>query len=360
MDPIVVDMHTKSGLLPAIRASTITIEEAGAATLDFIRAHVPDPRTVPLCGNSIGTDRRFLDKYLPEIENYLHYRSVDVSSVKELVKRWYPDLTQAMPRKAGLHRALDDIRSSIEELRYYRGVVFVPPVAVAATTDDAATTAIDAEPTSPLMRAVVLSEYGGPEVLRVGEVDDPVPGPDEILVAVEHSAVNRADVLQRLGRYADPRRPDQGLGGAQKSRRSPASNTPARWLPSAQRVTEWSPGDAVMGIESGGCYAELVVTHARQAMAVPAGLQRARRRSGSGGLPDRVGRLGRAGRPDERAVGARPCRGVRCRDGGDPDRQGDRRQRRRHVLVRQDRVLRRPRRRHRPRAVAGGLARSPA
>ena len=100
----------------------------GAATLDFIQAHVPDPRTVPLCGNSIGTDRRFLDKYLPEIENYLHYRSVDVSSVKELVKRWYPDLTQGMPRKAGLHRALDDIRSSIEELRYYRGVVFVPPV----------------------------------------------------------------------------------------------------------------------------------------------------------------------------------------------------------------------------------------
>ena len=101
MDPVVVEMHTKSGLLAAIRASTITIEEAGAATLDFIRAHVPDPRTVPLCGNSIGTDRRFLDKYLPEIENYLHYRSVDVSSVKELVKRWYPDLTQGMPRKAG-------------------------------------------------------------------------------------------------------------------------------------------------------------------------------------------------------------------------------------------------------------------
>jgi oligoribonuclease len=143
MDPIVFDMHTKSGLLPAIRASTVTIEEAGAATLDFIRAHVPDPRTVPLCGNSIGTDRRFLDKYLPEIENYLHYRSVDVSSVKELVKRWYPDLTQAMPRKAGLHRALDDIRSSIVELRYYRGVVFVPPVAVAAATADAEVLAVD-------------------------------------------------------------------------------------------------------------------------------------------------------------------------------------------------------------------------
>ena len=156
---------------------------------------------MPLCGNSIGTDRRFLAKYLPEIENYLHYRSVDVSSVKELVKRWYPDLTQAMPRKAGLHRALDDIRSSIEELRYYRGVVFVPPVAVAAGR------ARRQRAVRRLMRAVVLTEYGGPEVLRVSDVADPVPGPDEILVAVEHTAVNRADVLQRLGRYADPRQP---------------------------------------------------------------------------------------------------------------------------------------------------------
>jgi oligoribonuclease len=132
MEPVVVEMHTKSGLLDAIRASTVTLESAGAATFDFIRAHVTDPRTVPLCGNSIGTDRRFLAAYLPEIENYLHYRSVDVSSVKELVKRWYPDLTQAMPRKSGLHRALDDIRASIEELRYYRSVVFVPPTAVHA------------------------------------------------------------------------------------------------------------------------------------------------------------------------------------------------------------------------------------
>jgi oligoribonuclease len=143
MDPVVVEMHTKSGLLDAIRTSTITIEEAGAKTFEFIRQHVADPRTVPLCGNSIGTDRRFLAKYLPDIENYLHYRSVDVSSVKELVKRWYPDLTQAMPRKAGLHRALDDIRSSIEELRYYRGVVFVPPGAVATAVDPADEAAID-------------------------------------------------------------------------------------------------------------------------------------------------------------------------------------------------------------------------
>lgn len=129
MDPVVVEMHTRSGLLAAIRESHVTLDEAGQATLDFIREHVAEPRTVPLCGNSIGTDRRFLASYLPEIENYLHYRSVDVSSVKELVKRWYPDLTTAMQRKSGSHRALDDIRSSIEELRWYRGQVFLPPSA---------------------------------------------------------------------------------------------------------------------------------------------------------------------------------------------------------------------------------------
>jgi oligoribonuclease len=126
MDPVVVEMHTKSGLLAAIKASTITIEEAGAATLDFIIQHVPEPRTVPLCGNSIGTDRRFLAAYLPAIEQYLHYRSIDVSSVKELVKRWYPQIGEQRPVKPGAHRALDDIHESVRELRYYREHVFVP------------------------------------------------------------------------------------------------------------------------------------------------------------------------------------------------------------------------------------------
>jgi oligoribonuclease len=124
MDPFVVDMHTKSGLLELIKASTISLEEAGAATLDFIREHVPEPRSVPLCGNSIGTDRRFLAAYLPEIEDYLHYRSVDVSSVKELVRRWYPDVLNQRGWKRGAHRALGDIRESLEELRLYRGLVF--------------------------------------------------------------------------------------------------------------------------------------------------------------------------------------------------------------------------------------------
>jgi oligoribonuclease len=126
MDPVVVEMHTHSRLLEAIAASTITLEAAGKATLAFIQEHVPDARTVPLCGNSIGTDRRFLAIYLPEIEEYLHYRSVDVSTIKELTRRWYPGALEAVPRKATAHRALDDIRESIEELRWYRTNVFRP------------------------------------------------------------------------------------------------------------------------------------------------------------------------------------------------------------------------------------------
>lgn len=126
MDDVVRTMHTRSGLLDAIAASTLTLEEAGAQTMAFLREHVPEARTVPLCGNSIGTDRRFLAAHLPEIEEYLHYRSVDVSTVKELARRWYPGVTAGAPRKAGSHRALDDIKESVAELRYYRSAVFLP------------------------------------------------------------------------------------------------------------------------------------------------------------------------------------------------------------------------------------------
>ena len=124
MEDIVLQMHTKSGLLEAIKASSLSLADAGAQTLEFIKAHVPEQRTVPLCGNSIGTDRRFLAAHLPEIEEWLHYRSVDVSTVKELARRWYPDAVKKAPEKAGGHRALDDIRESINELRYYRSTVF--------------------------------------------------------------------------------------------------------------------------------------------------------------------------------------------------------------------------------------------
>jgi oligoribonuclease len=124
MEEVVRTMHTSSGLLQAIEASTTTLEEAGAATLAFIKEHVPEARTIPLCGNSIGTDRRFLAAYLPDIEEHLHYRSVDVSTIKELTRRWYPGALDAVPRKATAHRALDDIRESIQELRWYREHVF--------------------------------------------------------------------------------------------------------------------------------------------------------------------------------------------------------------------------------------------
>lgn len=126
MEEVVRNMHTSSGLVKEIEASTITLEEAGRRTLDYIKTHVPEAGTVPLCGNSIGTDRRFLAAYLPEIEEYLHYRSIDVSSVKELAKRWFPKETSAAPGKTGTHRALGDIQESVAELRYYRDAVFKP------------------------------------------------------------------------------------------------------------------------------------------------------------------------------------------------------------------------------------------
>ena len=130
MEQVVVDMHTKSGLIDQIRASTISLQQAGDATLEFIKQYVPDARKVPLCGNSIGMDRRFLAAYLPEIENHLHYRSVDVSSIKELVRRWYPGLLNSREHKAGSHRALDDIRESVAELAFYRQHIFLPAGAV--------------------------------------------------------------------------------------------------------------------------------------------------------------------------------------------------------------------------------------
>jgi oligoribonuclease len=145
MDPFVVDMHTRSGLLDLIRTSRASLADAGAATLEFIRLHVPEPRTVPLCGNSIGTDRRFLAAYLHEIEEYLHYRSVDVSSIKELVRRWYPDVLAQRGWKAGTHRALDDIRESVAELRLYRQLVFSSPASVAERLEATRAAAVDEE-----------------------------------------------------------------------------------------------------------------------------------------------------------------------------------------------------------------------
>lgn len=124
MDDFVREMHQRSGLLAEIEKSEVDLAAAGAQTLAFLHEHIREPGTVPLCGNTIGTDRRFLAKHLPSIEDFLHYRSVDVSTVKELARRWNPDALAGAPRKIGGHRALDDIRESIEELRWYRQTVF--------------------------------------------------------------------------------------------------------------------------------------------------------------------------------------------------------------------------------------------
>jgi oligoribonuclease len=129
MDGFVRDMHTRSGLLARIEASTTSLEEAGRTTLEFLKEHIPTKHSVPLAGNSIGTDRRFLAAQLPEIEDWLHYRSVDVSTLKELCRRWYPGVLAASPAKRGAHRAMDDVVESVAELAYYRTMVFKEPSA---------------------------------------------------------------------------------------------------------------------------------------------------------------------------------------------------------------------------------------
>ena len=125
MAEVVRDMHTASGLLTELSAG-ITLAEAQEQVLAYVRTHVPESKKVPLCGNSIATDRSFLARDMPELDAFLHYRMVDVSSIKELARRWFPRAYFASPEKHGGHRALADIRESIQELRYYREAIFVP------------------------------------------------------------------------------------------------------------------------------------------------------------------------------------------------------------------------------------------
>src|SRR3984957_17571380 len=125
MPEVVREMHTSSGLLAEL-PSGVTLAEAQEAVLDYIRQQASEPKKVPLCGNSIATDRSFLARDMPELDEFLHYRMVDVSSIKELARRWYPRAYFASPPKHGGHRALADILESVRELRYYREAVFVP------------------------------------------------------------------------------------------------------------------------------------------------------------------------------------------------------------------------------------------
>lgn len=125
MDDFVRDMHTKSGLLAALDQG-VTLAEAEAQVLEYVRKYSPETRKSPLAGNSVGTDREFIARDMPQLQEHLHYRIVDVSSIKELARRWYPRAYFASPVKAGNHRALDDIIESIEELKYYREAIFKP------------------------------------------------------------------------------------------------------------------------------------------------------------------------------------------------------------------------------------------
>jgi oligoribonuclease len=126
MPEIVREMHAKSGLTDEVRKSTITMADAEAALLAYVKEFVPNPRTAPLCGNSIATDRGFIARDMPTLDSYLHYRMIDVSSIKELCRRWYPRVYFGQPAKGLAHRALADIRESIRELEYYRRSIFVP------------------------------------------------------------------------------------------------------------------------------------------------------------------------------------------------------------------------------------------
>jgi oligoribonuclease len=123
---VVRAMHDRSGLTEQSRASVLTVEEAEDRIMSYVTTHVPEPRSAPLCGNSIATDRSFLARDMPKLDEHLHYRMIDVSSIKELCRRWYPRTYYGQPAKGLAHRALADIQESIRELEYYRRTVFVP------------------------------------------------------------------------------------------------------------------------------------------------------------------------------------------------------------------------------------------
>jgi len=142
MNDFVRDMHTSSGLIEELD-NGLSLEDAEQIVLEYVKRFVPDARTAPLAGNTIGTDRMFLNRYMPNLDNHLHYRNIDVSSIKELSRRWYPRVYFNMPKKDGGHRALADIKESIKELQYYRKTVFVELPGPTSEVAKAAATSLD-------------------------------------------------------------------------------------------------------------------------------------------------------------------------------------------------------------------------
>src|ERR1700739_2543899 len=141
MIDVVTEMHSRSGLIDEVKASTVDLATAEAMVLDYVSTHVKQPKTAPLAGNSIATDRSFIARDMPKLDSYLHYRMIDVSSIKELCRRWYPRIYYGQPAKGLAHRALADIHESIRELQYYRRTAFVPPPGPA--TSDIAAVAVE-------------------------------------------------------------------------------------------------------------------------------------------------------------------------------------------------------------------------
>jgi oligoribonuclease len=149
MVEVVARMHRSSGLTEEVRASTIDVATAEELVMDYIRSHVPQAKTAPLAGNSIGTDRGFITRDMPTLDDYLHYRMIDVSSIKELCRRWYPKIYYGQPEKGLAHRALADIQESIRELRYYRRIAFVPPPGPSTSEIAEAVVELDQHGTQP-------------------------------------------------------------------------------------------------------------------------------------------------------------------------------------------------------------------
>jgi oligoribonuclease len=147
MEDVVREMHTTSGLLEALGTATTTLEHAEEQVLDYVKRFAPERRKAPLCGNTIATDRSFIVRYMPRLDDHLHYRMIDVSSIKELARRWYPRAYYNAPAKSGGHRALADILESINELRYYRATVMV--AAPGPDTDAARAAAAALMPAQP-------------------------------------------------------------------------------------------------------------------------------------------------------------------------------------------------------------------